>query len=98
MAQRHRPAPAPQWQWRECRIRITVARCGALMALALPIAAPSVTWAQTIPGGGVHFSIPPAPLDVALGRFGVAARTTVAFTPALTRDVQTQGLSGRYSV
>lgn len=98
MAQRHRLAPSAHLRWRECRVRIRVTHSAALLALALPMALPGVAWSQVAPSGGVHFSIPPAPLDVALGRFGVAARTTVAFTPALTRDVQTQGLSGRYSV
>ncbi len=74
-------------------------RLAVYLALAAmtPLAMPTLSWAQPAPAQQFLFEIAPAPLDEALGRFGVAAQTTVAASPALTQGVMTRGLSGRFS-
>jgi len=79
---------------RPARLRLAVHL--ALAALA-PLAAPAASWAQAATAGHIAFAIAPSTLDAALGQFGVAAKVTVAASPALTRGVMTQGLSGRYT-
>jgi len=61
------------------------------------LAPPAASWAQAATAGDIAFAIAPSTLDAALGQFGVAAKVTVAASPALTRGVMTQGLSGRYT-
>ncbi|MEN5343608.1 hypothetical protein ABE599_07835 [Achromobacter mucicolens] len=78
------------------RMRLRLAVHLALTAAA-SLAAPAASWAQAAPAGEIAFAIAPATLDVALGQFGVAAKVTVAASPALTRGVRTQGLTGRYT-
>ena len=78
------------------RTRLRLAAHLALTAAA-SLAAPAASWAQAAPAGEIAFAIAPATLDVALGQFGVAAKVTVAASPALTRGVRTQGLTGRYT-
>ena len=85
--------PPTPWM-RPARLRLAVHL--ALAALA-PLAAPAASWAQAAPAGAIAFAIAPSTLDAALGQFGVAAKVTVAASPALTRGVMTQGLSGRYT-
>ncbi|OZI71625.1 TonB-dependent siderophore receptor [Bordetella genomosp. 12] len=67
------------------------------LAVQLALAAPALAWAQTAPAADIVFAIAPTTLDQALGQFGTAAKITVAASPALTRGVMTQGLSGRYT-
>ncbi|KGD92358.1 TonB-dependent receptor [Achromobacter sp. RTa] len=89
----HAAEPSPS-RGRPARLRLAA----HLALAAVPLATPAVAWAQSATTESVVFAIAPAPLDVALGQFGVAAQVTVAASPALTRGVQTQGLSGRYTV
>ncbi|ALM83516.1 TonB-dependent siderophore receptor [Bordetella sp. N] len=79
---------------RPARLRLTL---HLALATAAPLAVPATSWAQAATGD-VAFAIAPASLDEALGQFGVAAKTTVAVAPALTRGVMTQGVTGRYTV
>lgn len=89
------PSTLPPTPWmRPARLRVAVHL--ALAALA-PLAMPAASWAQAASAGDIAFAIAPSSLDAALGQFGVAAKVTVAASPALTRGVMTQGLSGRYT-
>ncbi|MDQ8033131.1 MAG: TonB-dependent siderophore receptor [Bordetella sp.] len=88
------PAFAARHGHRPAALRLAV---HLALAAALPLAAPAASWAQSAAAGGITFAIAPTTLDEALGQFGVAARITVAASPALTRGVRTQGLSGRYT-
>lgn len=86
-------APRPPGA-RPVRLRLAV---HLALTAVVPLAAPAASWAQAASAEGVVFSISAAPLDEALGQFGVAAQVTVVASPALTRGVRTQGVSGRYT-
>ncbi|MFJ1299220.1 TonB-dependent siderophore receptor [Pseudomonadota bacterium AL_CKDN230030165-1A_HGKHYDSX7] len=97
MAARRSPSPlaarkTPRARPAPLRLAIQLA-----LAAAVPFAATAPAWAQASAAKDISFAIPPAPLDEALGQFGVAAKVTVAASPGLTRGVRTQGLSGRYT-
>ncbi|WP_176456898.1 TonB-dependent siderophore receptor [Bordetella genomosp. 5] len=97
MAARHSPSSpaassAPGMRPARLHLAVRIA-----LAAIVPLAAPAPSWAQPAAAQGIPFAIAPAPLDEALGQFGVAAQVTVAASPALTRGVMTQGLSGRYT-
>lgn len=57
---------------------------------AAPLAAAATTERE--------YAIEAGALSTALGRFAAASGVTLAFDPALTRDLTTRGLEGRYTV
>ncbi len=79
-----------------------VSACAAAMLLALAAqaapAAASMDDAATQASAGLQFDVPAGPLVTVLQRIASEAGVLVYFDPALTRDLASEGLAGRYTV
>ncbi|WP_175342758.1 TonB-dependent receptor [Herbaspirillum sp. C9C3] len=75
--------------------RPTLSRLAILAALASPMAA---VQAQATDTQRQSYDIPAGPLDPSLNSFARRAGVLLSFDPALTRERQSKGLSGRYTV
>ncbi|AVJ30409.1 TonB-dependent siderophore receptor [Achromobacter spanius] len=76
--------------------------CAGAMLLALAAlvasAAASPDAAATQASAGLRFDVPAGPLVIVLQRIASEAGVLVYFDPALTRDLASEGLAGRYTV
>jgi len=75
--------------------RPTVARLAVLAVFAMPMVN---LQAQAVDGQRLAYDLPAGPLDRVLNNFARRAGVLLSFDPAVTRERQTAGLSGRYTV
>uniref|UniRef100_UPI003B3BDF48 TonB-dependent siderophore receptor n=1 Tax=Herbaspirillum huttiense TaxID=863372 RepID=UPI003B3BDF48 len=75
--------------------RPTLSRLAILAAFASPVAG---VQAQATDAQRQAYDIPAGPLDQSLNSFARRAGVLLSFDPAITRDRQSAGLSGRYTV
>lgn len=75
--------------------RPTLSRLAILAAFASPVAG---VQAQATDAQRQAYDIPAGPLDQSLNSFARRAGVLFSFDPAITRDRQSAGLSGRYTV
>ncbi|WP_431258419.1 TonB-dependent siderophore receptor [Roseateles chitinivorans] len=87
--------------------RLTPVGLAAFLLLCAGTAMPWVADAQTAQvaapatattAGEREYRIEPGALSTALGRFAAASGVTLAFDPALTKDIASRGLQGRHTV